>query len=66
VSGGVWWPSPHGPGRCLVCPAAAVLVIQDHAGNEADLCTRHWQEALRRSGGRLRGVRLLSDPAPDD
>jgi hypothetical protein len=62
----MWWPSPHGPGRCLACPAVAVLVVQDRVGNEADVCIRHWEEALRRSDGRVRGVRLIGDPAPDD
>jgi len=57
--GAVWWPSPYGPGRCLVCPAHAVLVVRDPNGEEADLCVEHWEEALRRSGGLIRGVRFV-------
>jgi hypothetical protein len=65
--GGVWWPSPYGPGRCLVCPARAALVVCDPNGDEADLCLDHWEEALRRSGGLIRGVRFTTDEtAPDD
>ncbi len=66
-SGAVWWPSPYGPGRCLVCPASAALVVRDPKGEEADLCAEHWEEALRRSGGRIGAVRFTSDEAaPDD
>ncbi len=64
--GGVWWPSPYGAGRCLVCPARAELVVADPDGDEADLCAEHWREALLRSGGLIRGVRLTSDEAPPD
>jgi hypothetical protein len=62
----VWWPSPYGPGRCLLCPAPAALVVRDLTGEEADLCAEHGEEALRRSGGLIRGVRFTSDPAPED
>jgi hypothetical protein len=63
---GVFWPSPHGPGRCLVCPAPAVLVARDPNGHEADLCLTHWEEALRRSGGLIRSVRFTTEAPPDD
>jgi hypothetical protein len=61
--GGVWWPSPYRSGRCLVCPAEAVLVVRDPKRDEADLCLDHWEEALRRSGGLIRGVRFTADEA---
>jgi len=64
--GGVWLPSRYGPGRCLVCPALAVLVVRDSNGDEADLCLDHWEEALRRSGGLIRGVRFTTEAPPDD
>jgi hypothetical protein len=43
------------------------LVVRDPNGDEADLCLDHWEEALRRSGGLIRGVRFTTDEAsPDD
>jgi hypothetical protein len=55
----VWWPSPYGPGRCLVCPAPAALVVRDPNGEEADLCASHWQAVQRAAAGLLRVVRVI-------
>jgi len=62
--GGVWWPSPYGPGRCLVCPARAVVVLVDAAGDKADLCAAHWRYARRIFA--IRGVRLVGEDITDD
>jgi hypothetical protein len=56
----VWWPSPYGPGRCLVCPAPAALVVRDPNGEEGDLCAAHWQAVQRAAAGLLRVVWVFS------
>jgi len=58
--GAVWWPSPYGPGRCLVCPAPAAVVVRDPNGEEADLCAEHWHAAQRAAAGLLHAVRVIS------
>jgi hypothetical protein len=62
-------PLPARPPRCEVpwsfaspsrpCPNPAYVVIADPHGTEAEVCEPHWRDALRRSGGLLRGVRLV-------
>jgi hypothetical protein len=50
--------SAFGPGHCLVCPAAPVVMVADPQGDEAPMCREHWHEALRRSDGLIRAIRL--------
>ncbi|MFI5954367.1 hypothetical protein [Cryptosporangium sp. NPDC051539] len=50
------------PGRCLVCPEPAYVVIADPAGQQARVCATHWQEALLHSNGRIRAVGLAATP----
>jgi hypothetical protein len=57
--GAVWWPSPYGPGRCLVCPVHAAVVVRDPNGEEADLCAEHWDAAQRAAAGLLHVVRAI-------
>jgi hypothetical protein len=35
------------------------VVIADQEGEEAQVCQAHWLDALRRSDGLIRGVRLV-------
>lgn len=57
--------SPAMHDRCGVpdCPAIAEIVVRDPGGGELDACRRHWHEALQRSNGLIRGVRLIRRPA---
>lgn len=41
------------------CPEPAYVVIADPEGTEGQVCEAHWLDALRRSGGLIRGVRLV-------
>ncbi len=41
------------------CPEPAYVVIRDPEGDEGQVCEAHWLDALRRSGGLIRGVRLV-------
>jgi hypothetical protein len=41
------------------CPEPAYVVIADQEGEEAQVCQAHWLDALRRSDGLIRGVRLV-------
>ena len=41
------------------CPEPAYVVIRDPEGDEGRVCEAHWLDALRRSGGLIRGVRLV-------
>jgi hypothetical protein len=63
--GELWWPSPYGPGCCLVCPAPAAVVVVDAQGNEADLCVPHWQYAEQASAGAIRAVRVAGEDIAD-
>lgn len=55
-------------GRCLVCPALPTVIVADPVGDQALLCTEHWQEALRCSDGLIRAIGLYRqplDPVPE-
>jgi hypothetical protein len=53
VTGGCAIPNCHDP---------AEVVIRDPEGGELDVCRDHWHEALDRSHGLIRGVRLIRRP----
>lgn len=50
--------------QCAVpdCYAVAEIVVRDLDGDELDVCREHWSEAMHRSGGLIRGVRLIERP----
>jgi hypothetical protein len=50
------WSFPH---LGQPCPEPAYVVIRDPEGDEGQVCEAHWLDALRRSGGLIRGVRLV-------
>jgi hypothetical protein len=65
-------PTPHGdpavpgcevpwsyPDRARPCPEPAAVVVRDTTGTEALLCTAHWLDALSRSSGAIRAIRLV-------
>jgi hypothetical protein len=51
-------------GECALrdCHGPAEVVIRDTEGRELDVCRDHWHEALDRSDGLIRGVRLIRQP----
>jgi hypothetical protein len=46
----------------LDCPFIAEVVLSDDGGEELDVCRGHWHDALDRSNGVIRGVRLIRAP----
>jgi hypothetical protein len=53
------WSSPYGSGRCLLCPADAVVVVLDPDGDEAELCGQHWRIVRELTNGLVRAVRFI-------
>jgi hypothetical protein len=52
-------------GQCAIqdCDGVAEVVIGDPQGGELEVCRTHWHDALDRSHGVIRGVRLIRKPS---